>query len=143
MQRNSYRQTSRRDLLRLLAGGAVGLPWLGRGIPAPAEEVLPKHITAGTLKAVRSGLDYLARTPGRRRQLARTTRAARPIRWPITGLAGTALLGQRQHAHPRPLCAASRSSAIEYLLELLDAVGPDHRARRRTTASRCTGTASR
>src|SRR5206468_1039949 len=31
------------------------------GLPA-AEEVLPKHITPEALKAVRDGLDYLART---------------------------------------------------------------------------------
>src|SRR5262245_56085781 len=29
-----------------------------------AEEVLPKHITPDTLKAVRAGLDYLARSQG-------------------------------------------------------------------------------
>src|SRR5262245_22582799 len=29
---------------------------------AHAEEVLPKHVTEKTLKSVRSGLDYLART---------------------------------------------------------------------------------
>ena len=34
-----------------------------------AEEVLPKHITPETLKAVRDGLDYLA-DPSRRRRLA-------------------------------------------------------------------------
>ncbi|HVW00847.1 MAG TPA: prenyltransferase/squalene oxidase repeat-containing protein [Planctomycetaceae bacterium] len=44
---------------------AVAVAWicaLCTGSEARAEEVLPKHITPQTLKAVRSGLDYLART---------------------------------------------------------------------------------
>lgn len=62
MQRVFHRRPSRRDLLRLLAGGAVSLPWLARGRCAPAAEVLPKHLNAAALGAIRAGLDFLART---------------------------------------------------------------------------------
>jgi len=37
---------------------------MGVGTLRAAEEVLPKHITPQTLKAVRAGLDYLARSQG-------------------------------------------------------------------------------
>lgn len=47
-------------LLCLTAGFVTGVTARG----ARAEEVLPKHVTPETLKAVRQGLDYLARTQG-------------------------------------------------------------------------------
>ena len=49
----------------------------------------------------------------------------------VTGLAGTALLANGNTPDPRPLRAASRQGHVEYLLELLDVVGPDHRPRAR------------
>ena len=50
------------------------------GTARAAEEVLPKHINRDTLKAVRDGLDYLARTQGSDGGWHDAT-AARPIRW--------------------------------------------------------------
>ena len=52
---------------RLHAGVVVGFALFVAGTATSAraaEEVLPKHITPETLKAVRAGLDYLARTQG-------------------------------------------------------------------------------
>ncbi len=55
------RMASRRWCAILLALCMVASP-ICRIHSAAADEVLPKHITPETLKAVRSGLDYLART---------------------------------------------------------------------------------
>ena len=47
----------------VVVAGLIG--WFGASCPRPAQaadEVLPKHISPETLKAVRDGLDYLART---------------------------------------------------------------------------------
>ncbi len=49
--------------------------------PCPAEEVLPKHITPETLKAVKLGLDYL-RAAKATTAAGTTRKGAKPIRWP-------------------------------------------------------------
>ena len=59
-----------------------------------AEEVMPKHITASTLKAVRSGLDYLARSQAADGSWT-NDEGGRSYPVAITGLAGTALLANK------------------------------------------------
>ena len=52
-------------LQRVIHLGATVAILLGSGSSRPikaADEVLPKHVTPEALKAVRAGLDYLART---------------------------------------------------------------------------------
>ena len=56
-----------------------------------AEEVLPKHITPETLKAVKSGLDYLARTQSTDGAW-HDDQGGRAYPMACTSLAGTALL---------------------------------------------------
>jgi hypothetical protein len=56
-----------------------------------AEEVMPKHITPATLKAVRSGLDYLAKSQGADGSWT-NDEGGRSYPTAVTGLAGTALL---------------------------------------------------
>lgn len=52
----------RRRFLRSAAALAVGASWTTHGRVARSAEVLPKHINAETLKAIREGLDFLARS---------------------------------------------------------------------------------
>ena len=56
-----------------------------------AEEVMPKHITPATLKAVRAGLDYLAKSQGPDGSWT-NDEGGRSYPVAVTGLAGTALL---------------------------------------------------
>ena len=134
--------TRRRWIALLLAFSLILTP-ICRFNSSRADEVLPKHITAETLKAVRSGLDYLARTQaddgawhdGQGGQ-------AYPVA--MTALAGTALLANG-NTPTRGRYAAQLQRGTEYLLQVRrgQQSGLDHRSQTRTTASRCTGTVLR
>lgn len=81
--------------------------------PLAAEEVLPKHITPETLKAVRAGLDYLARTQaGDGAWHEGRGGSAYPVA--MTGLAGTAFLANG-NTPTRGRYAPQVSLAIDYL----------------------------
>ena len=75
---------------------------------------MPKHITAGTLKAVRSGLDYLARSQAADGSWT-NDQGGRSYPVAITGLAGTALLANG-NSPTRGRYAPQVQSAVEYLL---------------------------
>ncbi len=105
-----------------------------------ADEVLPKHVNRETLKAVRDGLDYLARTQagdGGWHDTEADGPTRRPFRrwpawrcWPVAIrlLAGAM---PRKCSKPPSSCSVARPRAA------------CSRARTRIPASRCTGTASR
>lgn len=79
-----------------------------------AEEVLPKHITPETLKAVKLGLDYLARSQGNDGGWHDTQGGeAYPVA--MTALAGTALLAHGD-SPTRGHYAPQVQGAVEYLL---------------------------
>jgi hypothetical protein len=80
-----------------------------------AEEVLPKHITPETLKAVRQGLDYLARTQGSDGAYHQTQGGeAYPVA--MTALAGMAFLAHGD-TPTRGRYAPQLDSCIAYLLD--------------------------
>lgn len=94
---------------------AVGLC---TGVPATlavaADEVLPKHVTPATLKAVRAGLDYLARNQDADGSWHSDQGGdAYPVA--ITGLAGTALLANG-NSPTRGRYAPQVEKAVEFLL---------------------------
>lgn len=81
--------------------------------PLPAAEVLPKHITPETLKAVRAGLDYLARSQGDDGAWHDRGGEAYPVA--VTALCGTALLANG-NTPTRGRYAPQVKGAIDYLL---------------------------
>jgi hypothetical protein len=81
---------------------------------AAVEEVLPKHITADTLKAVRAGLEYLAKTQESDGSWA-GDEGGRAYPVAITALAGTALLANG-NTPTRGRYAAPLEKATEFLL---------------------------
>jgi hypothetical protein len=79
-----------------------------------AEEVMPKHITPAVLKAVRSGLDFLARNQdGDGSWHSDQGGEAYPVA--MTGLAGTAMLANG-NTPTRGRYSPQVSKAVEYLL---------------------------
>ena len=86
----------------------------------PAEEVLPKHVTPATLKAVRSGLDYLARTQGEDGAWHDRGGSAYPVA--VTSLAGTALLANG-NTPTRGRYAPQVKLTSEYLLKCSTSTG--------------------
>ncbi len=82
--------------------------------PAAAEEVMPKHITAPTLKAVRAGLDYLAKTQGADGSWT-NDEGGRSYPVAVTGLAGTALLANG-NTTTRGRYAPQVQRATDYIL---------------------------
>ncbi|REK08663.1 MAG: hypothetical protein DWQ37_19885 [Planctomycetota bacterium] len=78
------------------------------------EEVMPKHINADTLKAVRAGLDYLARTQQDDGSWS-TDDGGQAYPVAITGLAGTALLAGG-NTPTRGRYAQQVEKAVRYLL---------------------------
>ena len=97
--------------------------WAGAGT-VRADEVLPKHVNADTIKAVRAGLDYLAATQGS--DGAGETPEGRPIRWRFPSLAGMAFLAHG-NTPTRGHYAQQVQATIEYLLKLRQPSGLAHR----------------
>ena len=81
---------------------------------ARAEEVLPKHITPATLKAVRAGLDFLAKSQDADGSWI-NDEGGRSYPVAVTGLAGTALLANG-NTSTRGRYAPQVEKATEYLL---------------------------
>ncbi len=89
--------------------------------PAAAEEVLPKHVTPDTLKAVRAGSDYLAQSQnGDGCWQSDQGGQAYPVA--MTGLAGTALLANG-NSPTRGRYAPQVEKAIEYLVSCATSTG--------------------
>ncbi len=86
---------------------------LSAGISRAAEEVMPKHITPATLKAVRAGLDYLARTQSGDGSWQDEGGQAYPVA--MTGLAGTAMLANG-NSPTRGRYARQVEKSVEFLL---------------------------
>jgi len=84
------------------------------GDTACAEEVLPKHINAETIKAVRAGLDYLAATQGSDGAWGDEGGRAYPVA--ISSLAGMAFLAQG-NTPTRGRHAPQIQATIDYLLK--------------------------
>ena len=68
-----------------------------------AEELLPKFITPQTQKAIKNGLDYLAKQQSPDGNFPNSPDGAE-YAVTMTSLAGMAISGQRQHAQSRALC---------------------------------------
>ena len=79
-----------------------------------AEEVMPKHITPATLKAVRAGLDFLAKSQGADGSWI-NDEGGRSYPVAVTGLAGTALLANG-NTSTRGRYAPQVEKTTEYLL---------------------------
>jgi Prenyltransferase and squalene oxidase repeat len=87
---------------------------LAAGPAVAIEEVMPKHITPNTLKAVRAGLDYLAKAQQNDGSW-NNDEGGRAYPVAITGLAGTALLANG-NTPTRGRYAPQVEKAVEYLL---------------------------
>ncbi len=86
----------------------------GASTARAAEEVMPKHITPATLKAVRGGLDYLARSQGGDGSWQNDAGGeAYPVA--MTGLCGTALLANG-NSSTRGRYAQQVEKAVDYLI---------------------------
>jgi hypothetical protein len=106
----------RADGTRVAAGLllAIGVVVLGALRASAAEEVMPKHITPQTLKAVRAGLDYLARSQSADGSWQNDQGGeAYPVA--MTGLCGTALLANG-NTSTRGRYAQQVERAVEYLV---------------------------
>ena len=102
---------------RGLAGGL-------RAAWRPEKEVLPKHVTPETIRAVLKGLDYLAAQQAEDGSWITGGGEAYPVA--MTGLAGTAIL-----AHGNSPSAASTPRTCKGAVEFLVAAhadGADHRS---------------
>jgi hypothetical protein len=109
----SYRGQYRgRGLVQgLLAAGAL---LLSPACAGAVEEVMPKHITAATLKAVRAGLDYLAKSQGSDGSWNNDEGGqAYPVA--MTALAGTAMLANG-NSPSRGRYAPQVEKTVEFLL---------------------------
>src|SRR5437870_7862409 len=94
-------------------------------LPVPpahsAEELLPKHVTPDTLKAVRTGLDYLARTQGADGGWHESAGGeAYPVA--VTSLAGIAFLANG-NTPTRGRYAPQVQAAVDYLLKCSEPSG--------------------
>ncbi|MCL6503283.1 MAG: terpene cyclase/mutase family protein [Pirellulales bacterium] len=118
----AVRRAERRSFLRTqLALAASGV--LSAGVPRClwAEEVLPKHITPATLRAVNKGLEFLARTQGSDGGWHEDSGGeAYPIA--CTALAGTALLAHGDTTTRGPY-ASHVQQTVEYLLSCVTPSG--------------------
>jgi hypothetical protein len=118
-------RTSRRAFLagtnRVAFLAAAGLGWLGSTRKAAADkEVLPKHITPETLKAVVKGLDYLATAQGADGGWITGGGEAYPVA--MTALAGTAFLAHG-NSPTRGKYAKHVQGAVEYLVRCATPTG--------------------
>ena len=104
----------RRSATGLGLGLGLGLELgLGRWADAQDKEVLPKHITPETLRAVVKGLDHLAGTQADDGAWLTGGGQAYPVA--MTGLAGTAFLAH-SNSPTRGRYAKNVQGAIEYLI---------------------------
>jgi len=114
-ERAHKRWATRWAALSLHGALAFGVALLmGVGTLRAAEEVLPKHITPQTLKAVRAGLDYLARSQGDNGSW-QNDQGGESYPVAMTGLAGTALLANG-NTSTRGRYAPQVEKAVEYLV---------------------------
>ena len=120
----------------------AGLGWLaGRSVEGAAQkEVLPKHITPETLKAVIKGLDYLAVKQSDDGSWVMGGGEGYPVA--MTALAGTAMLAHG-NSPTRGKYAKNVQGAVEYLVRCATPTGLLTGPSQDGRASRCTGTASR
>lgn len=99
----------------VLVAAIVGVVHCPSTPPAFADEVLPKHITPETLKAVRNGLDFLARSQGTDGAWHQSQGGeAYPVA--MTALAGTAILAHGD-TPTRGRYAPQLDACISYLLD--------------------------
>ena len=106
---------SRRAFLGSCAASA-GAGWLALGGPGArlkAEEVLPKHVTPETIRAVLKGLDYLESQQADDGSWITGGGETYPVA--MTGLAGTALLAHGD-SPTRGKYAKAVAGAVEYLV---------------------------
>jgi Prenyltransferase and squalene oxidase repeat len=119
-QMNAFTPTTILRILRSSRSLSVGLalciavgPWAQH---AASEEVLPKHITTETLKAVRSGLDYLARTQADDGSWRDASEGGQAYPVSVSALACTALLANG-NSPTRGRYAEQLQRGTEYLLK--------------------------
>ena len=112
-ERNEFRSTLKRNKFRSTL--LLGLVMLWLAMPAArAAEVLPKHVTPETLKAVKLGLDFLARTQGNDGGW-HDGQGGDAYPTAMTALAGMALLAHGD-TPSRGHYAPQIKSTVEYLL---------------------------
>jgi len=107
---------SRRAFLGRCAAAGAGAGWLGLAGAAArlrAEEVLPKHVTPETIRAVLRGLDYLEAQQADDGSWITGGGENYPVA--MTGLAGTALLAHGD-SPTRGKYAKAVAGAVEYLV---------------------------
>jgi len=107
---------SRRAFLGRCAAAGAGAGWLGlagAGARLRAEEVLPKHVTPETIRAVLRGLDYLEAQQADDGSWITGGGENYPVA--MTGLAGTALLAHGD-SPTRGKYAKAVAGAVEYLV---------------------------
>ncbi|WP_165250351.1 prenyltransferase/squalene oxidase repeat-containing protein [Paludisphaera soli] len=113
-----FQDASRRAFLRRCAAAAPALAagggWLAGTVAGlSAEEVLPKHVTPETIRAVLKGLDYLASQQADDGSWITGGGQMYPVA--MTGLAGTALLAHGD-TPTRGKYSKSVQGAVEYLV---------------------------
>jgi hypothetical protein len=103
----------RRAFLRSCGLGLAGRSLLGRASMGQTPEVLPKHVTPETLRAVVRGLDYLAGIQSDEGSWIGGGGQAYPVA--MTGLAGTALLAHG-NSPTRGKYSKNVQATVEYLV---------------------------
>src|SRR5439155_11484266 len=102
-----------------LAGAGALVP-IGRPVTAAEKEVLPKHVTPETLRAVVKGLDYLATAQAEDGAWITGGGQAYPVA--MTGLAGTALLAHGD-SPTRGKYSRNVQGAVEFLVRCATPTG--------------------
>jgi hypothetical protein len=112
---------SRRAFLRTLGAGSLAALGL-RGLPAWAQDtqVLPKHVTPETLRAVDKGLDFLVGSQADDGSWITGGGEAYPVA--MTGLAGTALLAHGD-SPTRGRYSRTVQGAVEFLVRCATPTG--------------------
>jgi hypothetical protein len=122
--RPSSRGSSRRRFLRSCGLGYFALAGSGltftRSVLGQEKEVLPKHVTPETLRAVLKGLDYLSRAQAEDGSWITGGGQAYPVA--MTGLAGTAFLANG-NSPTRGKYSKTVQGAIEFLVRCSTATG--------------------
>ena len=104
---------SRRAWLRRSGVGLIGMAATPRWSRAQDRDVLPKHVTPETLRAVTRGLDFLA--GGQADDGAWITGGGQAYPVAMTGLAGTAFLAHG-NSPTRGKYSRTVQGAVEYLV---------------------------
>ena len=123
MTRAMSRLPRRREFLRSIAAGGIGYGLGASGALALGQEgkdVLPKHITPETLRAVTKGLDYLATSQADDGSWILGGGQAYPVA--MSGLAGTAMLAHG-NSPTRGKYARNVQSVVEFLVRCSTATG--------------------